>query len=163
SLAPSPRSMGCCRAPTASSSPAGFSATHRARCLTCWPASRVMATCCGRCGSGALACIALDTTLQAIEVGEALFPLVMAGRHIDMPGTGQYRDFAAPVMAQLHGTGGAGRGVVVRTNQLAGERQRLAWDGGEIAQRLGAIAALHIGRSNQQSAAHTLQQRLRSL
>src|SRR5699024_6008504 len=90
------------------------------------PACRILAVYNGRRGSGALACIAFDTTLQAVEVGETLFPLVVPRIHVDMPGAGEYRDFAAPVLTQFDGACGAGSGVVVRTDQLADERQRLA-------------------------------------
>src|SRR5690606_946362 len=110
-----------------------------------------------RRASGALAGIALDTALQAIQVGETLLPMVVPGLHVDMPGAGEYRGLAAPVAAQLDGACGAGGGVVVGTDQQAGEGQGLARNRREITQGRGAIAALYVGRGDQQRAAYTAQ------
>jgi len=72
--------------------------------------------------------------LQAIEVGETLFPALMAGLHIDMPGPRENPRFGAPVTRQFQGAGGADGAVVVGADNLAWERQQMIGDWREVTQ-----------------------------
>ena len=81
-------------------------------------------------------------------------PGAVAGLHVDVPGLGQDHRLRAPGAGQVHGALRAAGLVVVGTHQHAGERQRLAADRREVAQRLGAALALDVGRRHQQGAAY---------
>src|SRR5450830_558041 len=84
--------------------------------------------------SGSAPGVMLEAALEAIQIGETLLPTLVAGLHIDMPGTGQNAGFGAPVTCQLQSPGGADGTVVVGTDHLAGKRQQVGRDRREVAQ-----------------------------
>jgi hypothetical protein len=47
--------------------------------------------------SGTATCALFQAALQAIKVGEALFPTLMAGFDVDMPGLAENADFSLPM------------------------------------------------------------------
>src|SRR5471032_2269471 len=84
--------------------------------------------------SGSTPGVVLKAILQAIEVGEALLPALVAGLHIDMAGAGQNPGLRAPIARQFQGPRGADGAVVVGAYHLTGKRQQVARDRCEVAQ-----------------------------
>src|SRR5690606_24452299 len=96
----------------------------------------------------------VDLYLQAIQPGEALLPALVPGFHVDMPDATENARLGAPVDGELQRTCGSGCRIVVRANQLARERHRLARQWSEIAQWLGAVGSFDVRWRNQQGTAH---------
>ena len=70
----------------------------------------------------------LDAGLQAIQKGEPLFPALVTGFDVDMPGSADDPDLGTPLAGELHGPGRADCRIVIGADNLAWKRQRLVWN-----------------------------------
>ncbi|MCY1182880.1 hypothetical protein D9M73_234630 [compost metagenome] len=87
-----------------------------------------------------------------------MFPALMTGLDVDVPGIAQQTRFGAPCLGQVQRPWHVHGRVVVRADNLARERQHLGRDRRKVAQHGCACGPFDICRRHQQCATHLPQQ-----